>query len=62
MIMEADEMVDAALAGLDAGEQVTIPSLPDAGDWTRFDAARQALRPNLSRNRPADRYKVGEPA
>ncbi|MGA0603430.1 SDR family NAD(P)-dependent oxidoreductase [Caulobacter sp. KR2-114] len=60
MIMEADEMVDAALAGLDAGEPVTIPSLPDLGDWTRLDAARQALRPNLSRNRAADRYKAAE--
>lgn len=60
MIMAADEMVDAALAGLDAGEQVTIPSLPDADDWTRLDAARQALRPNLSRDRAADRYKVAE--
>jgi len=62
MIMDADEMVDAALAGLDAGEQVTIPSLPDAGDWTRLNAARQALRPNLSRDRAADRYKVAETA
>jgi short-subunit dehydrogenase len=29
MIMEGDEMVDAALAGLDNGEHVTCPSLPD---------------------------------
>ncbi|MBL6454654.1 SDR family NAD(P)-dependent oxidoreductase [Belnapia sp. T6] len=56
MLMEPEEMVDAALAGLDAGELVTIPSLPDAADWERMDAARLALGPNLSRNRAAARY------
>ena len=56
--MEVEEMVAAALAGLDAGELVTIPSLPDATDWARFDAARLALGPNLSRNRAAARYGV----
>lgn len=55
-IMEADEMVDAALAGLDQGELVTIPSLPDAGEWEAFNAARLSLAPNLSRNHSADRY------
>ena len=58
MIMEADEMVDAALAGLDRGELVTLPSLPDAGEWEAFTAARLALGPNLSRNHPADRYRL----
>jgi short-subunit dehydrogenase len=56
MLMAVDEMVDAALAGLDQGEAVTIPSLPDAADWQRFEAARLALGPNLSRNRAAARY------
>ncbi len=32
IVMKADAMVDAALAGLDQGELVTIPSLPDIGD------------------------------
>ena len=32
-LMDADEMVDAALAGLDMGEAVTIPSLPDLNEW-----------------------------
>lgn len=57
MVMEAGEMVDAALAGLDAGELVTIPSLPDTGDWTRFEELRAALRPNLSRQHAAARYQ-----
>lgn len=58
MLMEADVMVDAALAGLDQGELVTIPSLPDVADWEAFTAARQHLGPNLSRNEPADRYRT----
>lgn len=57
MVMEVGEMVDAALAGLDQGELVTIPSLPDPADWQRFEAARQALGPNLSRNTAAVRYQ-----
>jgi len=57
MLMETGEMVDAALAGLDQGELVTIPSLPDAAAWERLEAARLALGPNLSRNRAASRYR-----
>lgn len=57
MIMEVGEMVDAALAGFDHKELVTIPSLPDAADWDAFVAARAALGPNLSRNQAAARYK-----
>ena len=56
ILMPADVMVDAALAGLDQGELVTIPSLPDAADWQAYEAARQKLIPNLSRSAPATRY------
>jgi len=56
MVMSADDLVDAAIAGLDAGELITIPSLPDVGDWQRLDAARLALVPKLSRVQPAVRY------
>jgi short-subunit dehydrogenase len=56
IVMPVEAMVDAALAGLDRQERVTIPSLPDAADWERFDAARRAMGPNLSRTVPADRY------
>lgn len=58
MLMGVDDMVDAALAGFDAGELVTIPSLPDVGDWQSFEAVRQKLLPNLSRNTPASRYRL----
>jgi uncharacterized protein len=57
-VMTADEMVDASLAGLDQGELITIPSLPNLADWQKFDAARLALGPNLSHKRAADRYRI----
>jgi len=64
ILMDVHDLVDAALAGLDKGELVTIPSLPDPADWAALEAARQALGPNLSKARPADRYgvKIAEPA
>ncbi len=61
-VMEVGDMVDAALTGLDLGEAVTIPSLPDNADWDGFIAARKALRPNLSHARPAERYRAPLPA
>jgi short-subunit dehydrogenase len=56
MVMTADELVDAALAGFDAGEEVTIPSLPEPTDWDAYNAARAKLGPNLSRRHAAGRY------
>lgn len=58
IVMSGDDLVDAALAGLDQGEVITVPSLPDAADWHAFEAARAALGPNLSRDQPAARYGV----
>jgi uncharacterized protein len=58
IVMSSEEMVDASLAGFDAGELVTIPSLPDAADWEKFNAARVALGPNLSKKHAAARYQV----
>lgn len=57
MLMAVDDMVDAALAGLDQGELITIPSLPDPSEWETFTAARLQLGPNLSRDSAAARYK-----
>lgn len=58
ILMDVHDLVDAALAGLDQGELVTIPSLPDAADWAAVDGARLKLAPNLSARRPAERYAV----
>jgi short-subunit dehydrogenase len=56
MIMDAGDLVDAALAGLDLGETVTIPPLADPALWAAYDAARLALAPHLSRRDVAARY------
>jgi hypothetical protein len=58
MVMSGEDLVDAALAGLDLGEFATVPSLPEAADWNAFEAARLALASNLSRNKPAQRYGI----
>ena len=56
IVMSVDDMVDAALAGFDQGELVTIPALADLADWNAYEAARQNLMPKLSSNSPAARY------
>jgi uncharacterized protein len=62
MVMRSDDLVDAALAGFDQGELVTIPSLPNAADWDAYEAARQKLLPNLSLNVTAARYRTAAAA
>lgn len=57
-VMEADDLVDAALAGFDAGETVTIPPLAEEGDWNALQAARHAMMPKLSRREVALRYRA----
>lgn len=57
MVMEAGQMVDAALSGLDQGELITIPSLPEVSEWEAYVAARHVMVPNLSRDQAASRYK-----
>jgi uncharacterized protein len=61
-VMSTEDMVDAALAGLEQGEVVTIPPLQDGGDWTRFEAARLALAPKFMNSVPAPRYRAEAPA
>ncbi|QDF97222.1 SDR family oxidoreductase [Azoarcus sp. DD4] len=56
MVMDVDEMVDAALAGFDLGETVTIPSLPDASEWEALTNLRRSLAPRLSLAHAAPRY------
>jgi short-subunit dehydrogenase len=57
MVMDVGDMVDAALAGFDQKELVTIPSLSNAADWDAFINARMTLGPNLSLQHAAARYK-----
>lgn len=56
-MMEVTALVDAALAGLDAGEAVTIPPLPEAELWDSYQAARGAMVPGFSNAIPAARYR-----
>jgi short-subunit dehydrogenase len=57
VVMSVDDLVDAALVGFDRRELVTIPSLPDEGQWTTLDTARKAMLPNLRQAEPAARYR-----
>ena len=58
IVMSADDLVDAALAGLDLGETVTIPSLPNQAEWDRYEAARRAMSSKLSSAIAAPRYNL----
>ena len=57
-MMEVGELVDAALAGFDRRELVTIPPLHNAARWDALDAARQALLSDIKQERAAERYRT----
>jgi len=64
IVMSPEDMVDAALAGLDLGELVTIPPLHDNADWIRFESSRRTLSERFGHSVPAPRYKrdrIAEP-
>jgi uncharacterized protein len=56
--MRADDLVDAALAGLDAGELVTIPGLHEVEAWTQWEQERRAMAPKFRNPKPALRYHI----
>jgi uncharacterized protein len=58
IVMRSEDLVDAALGGLDRGEFATIPSLQDGELFDAYEAARQAMIGKLSNARPASRYRV----
>lgn len=58
IVMPVEDMVDAALVGLDRGELVTFPSLQDGDEWTRFEAARRTISQHFGNSAPAPRYRV----
>jgi uncharacterized protein len=57
-VMDVGDMVDAALVGFDRRELVTLPSLPDAGQWDALVATRRAMLPNFANALPAERYRA----
>ena len=56
--MSPEDVVDAALAGLDQGERVTIPGLHDGEAWDRWEADRLKLSNKFGNAKPAQRYGV----
>ncbi len=56
--MSAEHLVDAALAGLDQNELVTIPGLHDNEDWLNWEAGRRNLGAKFGNALPAQRYQV----
>lgn len=54
-VMSVEHLVDAALAGFDQGESITLPSMADTGLWERYDAARSALFAAIQTGKPAPR-------
>jgi short-subunit dehydrogenase len=57
-LMAVDKLVDAALAGFDRRELVTIPPLHDAARWEVLNAARQALVADIRQAHVAERYRA----
>lgn len=57
-VMKAENAVDAALAGLDLGEKVTLPSVEDLQWLTNYDTARMTLLGSSQSSKPATRYSV----
>lgn len=55
-VMSTDDLVDAALAGLDKGETVTLPSLEDYSLWETFDAVRIKMFEATQTKNAASRY------
>jgi uncharacterized protein len=62
MVMRSADMVDAALAGLDQGEVVTIPPLQDGDDWSRYEASRRELAGRFAHATPGERYRAAAKA
>ncbi|AVS61816.1 SDR family oxidoreductase [Paracidovorax avenae] len=56
-MMDAGELVDAALVGFDRREAVTIPPLHAAGRWDALESARQGLMSDIRQAHAADRYR-----
>jgi uncharacterized protein len=56
-VMEAEDLVDAALVGFDRREIVTIPVVTEAASWEAFEQARGKLASDFGNSQPAARYR-----
>jgi len=57
MVMDVDDLVDAALLGFDRREAITIPPLADESQWDAVQQARLVFTQNMSRRDVAPRYR-----
>jgi short-subunit dehydrogenase len=57
IVMSAEDLVDAALAGLDQGEILPF-HLPDRAEWDAFETARRAMSGRFSTAVPAARCSI----
>jgi len=57
--LSAEQLVDAALAGLDAGETVSAPSILDPGVWASLEETRKAFMAAAVSGKVAPRYLPG---
>lgn len=55
-VMEVDDLVDAALAGFDRRELITIPPLQHTEHWDTLNTARQTLLSDIKQADVAKRY------
>lgn len=58
--MTTEDCVDAALMGLDRGEQITAPLLEDEALLSNYEAVSGALLQGMFRGTPATRYRSRE--
>lgn len=55
--LSADQLVAAAMAGLDRGEAITIPSIPDVETWEKIEVARKEFMAATLSGKVAIRYQ-----
>jgi short-subunit dehydrogenase len=58
IVMSSEDLVDAALVGLDRGEFVTVPPLQDSSLFDAYESARRAMIGKLSSRSAAPRYRA----
>lgn len=61
-VMTTEDCVDAALRGLNNGELITAPSLPDISILQKFESASTALLQATQHGQPAPRYGLSHNA
>jgi len=59
IVMTTEDCVDAALAGLDQGENVTAPSLHDETTLQKYETMSGELLQAMFDGKPAARYRLG---